>query len=232
MVGFGKRSKQSCRNEKLMMEPRQSVSLKILNYIGPSMNPLFKSGDQLQIASCDLEEIRVGDVLVFVSPEDGSKVVHRVISVDSNGIRTRGDNCNQPDGWVLSPDCILGRVVTAQRGNRRRRIFGGSLGRLFAEKMRVIHAMDSCVSRLLRPAYEELARVGIFIRLLPAQMRPRVISFNRDAGIELQLVMRRRVIGRWLPGRTGWSIRRPFRLFVDEEALPENSGKGSVHRCK
>ena len=214
------------------MEPRQSVSLKILNYIGPSMNPLFKSGDQLQIASCDLEEIRVGDVLVFVSPEDGSKVVHRVISVDSNGIRTRGDNCNQPDGWVLSPDCILGRVVTAQRGNRRRRIFGGSLGRLFAEKMRVIHAMDSCVSRLLRPAYEELARVGIFIRLLPAQMRPRVISFNRDAGIELQLVMRRRVIGRWLPGRTGWSIRRPFRLFVDEEALPENSGKGSVVRCK
>jgi len=26
----------------------------------------------------------------------------------------------------------------------------------------------------------------------------------------------------------GWHIRRPFRLFVDEEALPENPGKASV----
>jgi hypothetical protein len=49
-----------------------------------------------------------------------------------------------------------------------------------------------------------------------------VISLNRDAGTELQLVMGRRVIGRWLPGKSGWNIRRPFRLFVDEESLPEN----------
>jgi hypothetical protein len=59
-------------------------------------------------------------------------------------------------------------------------------------------------------------------------MRPRVISFNRDAGAELQLVMGRRVIGRWLEGKSGWNIRRPYRLFVDEESLPENPGKVSV----
>ena len=57
-----------------------------------------------------------------------------------------------------------------------------------------------------------------------------MISLNRDGETELQLLMGRRVIGRWLPGRTGWSIRRPFRLFVDEAALPENPAKGSVVR--
>jgi hypothetical protein len=62
-------------------------------------------------------------------------------------------------------------------------------------------------------------------------MRPRVISFNREAGTELQLVMGQRVIGRRLEGKTRWHIRRPFRLFVDEEALPENPGKGSVVRA-
>jgi hypothetical protein len=214
-----------------MMEPRQSASLEALHYIGPSMNPIFKAGDRLQIISYDQGKIRVGDVVVFISPRDGSKVVHRVSSVSSQGIKTRGDNCDQLDQWVLDPKQVLGRVTRAQRRNRRRRIFGGLLGRLFAAKVRVIHAMDSRVSCLLRPAYDELARVGIFSRLLPAQMRPRVISFNRDPGIELQLVMGRRVIGRRLPGRTGWSIRRPFRLFVDEEALTENLGKGSVVRC-
>jgi hypothetical protein len=58
-------------------------------------------------------------------------------------------------------------------------------------------------------------------------MRPRVISFNREGGTELQLVMGRKVIGRRLEGKSGWNIRRPFRLFVDEEALPENKAEVS-----
>jgi hypothetical protein len=87
--------------------------------------------------------------------------------------------------------------------------------------------MDSPVSHLLRPAYNELAKVSIFTQLLPAQMRPRVISLNRTAGEELQVLMGRRVIGRLLPGMTRWHIRRPFRLFVDEEALPENKAEVS-----
>jgi hypothetical protein len=132
------------------------------------------------------------------------------------------------DTWLLKHDEILGRVFSAQRGNRQRRVLGGLLGRLVAAKVRVIHAMDSRVSYLLRPAYNELAKVGIFTRLLPAQMRPRVISFARETGTELQLVMGRKVIGRRLEGKTGWYIKRPFRLFVDEASLPENPGKGSV----
>jgi len=193
-----------------------------MNYIGPSMNPTLRPGDRLRVIPYDGRDIRRGDVVVFVPPGGDTKIIHRVVYIDSNGIKTRGDNCNQPDGWVLSPDCILGRVVAAQRSNRWRSIFGGPLGRLFAEAVRVIHAVDSCVSFLLRPAYREFARAGIFIRLLPAQMRPRVISLNRVAGKELQLLLGRRVVGRWLPGKTRWHIRRPFRLFVDEETLPEN----------
>jgi hypothetical protein len=49
-------------------------------------------------------------------------------------------------------------------------------------------------------------------------------------GKELQLLMGRRVIGRWLPGMSRWHIRRPFRLFVDEASLPENPARGSVVR--
>jgi hypothetical protein len=59
-------------------------------------------------------------------------------------------------------------------------------------------------------------------------MKARAISLSHTAGTELQLLMGRRAIGRWLPGKSGWNIRRPFRLFVDEESLPENPGKVSV----
>ncbi|MGD8706250.1 MAG: S26 family signal peptidase, partial [Syntrophobacterales bacterium] len=210
-----------------MIERMKTSELKSMNYIGSSMNPTLKPGVRLDVSAYHGQKIRKGDVIVFIPPGGDSKIVHRVTSVNSDGIRTRGDNRNHEDDWVLSRDHILGRVVATQRNNRRRRIFGGPLGRFFAVTVRVIRAMDSPVSHLLRPAYNELAKVSIFTQLLPAQMRPRVISLNRTAGEELQVLMGRRVIGRLLPGMTRWHIRRPFRLFVDEEALPENKAEVS-----
>ena len=193
--------------------------LKAMNYIGSSMNPTLKPGDRLDTASCHWREIRRGDVIVFVSPADESKAVHRVIFVDSNGLRTRGDNCDRIDPWVLSPDQIVGRVVSVQRGNRRRRIFGGYWGRIFAGTARALHMIDSHASVLLRPVYDRLARSGILRRWVPVSMEPRVISYTHPGGTELQLLMGRWVVGRRLPGMAWWNIRRPFRLFVDEDSL-------------
>jgi hypothetical protein len=210
------------------MEPLEPLKLKSLNYIGHSMHPLFKAGDRLQIVSYDQRKIHEGDVVVFVSPEDGSKVVHRVISVNSDGIRTRGDNCNHEDDWGLSREHILGQVVFAQRGSRRFRVLGGPLGTSFAMAIRAIKSIDSLLSSLLRPFYERLASRGALRQWLPSRLRPRVLSFSREAGTELQLVMGRRVIGRWSEGKSGWNIKRPFRLFVEEGALPENPAKQSV----
>jgi mRNA-degrading endonuclease RelE of RelBE toxin-antitoxin system len=209
------------------MELLESLKLKPLNYIGPSMNPLLKSGDRLEIVSCNREKIRVGDVVVFYSPEDETKVVHRVVCSDSDGIKTRGDNCSHTDERILKHEHILGRVISATRGNRRFRVFGGTLGHSLAMTIRAIKMTDSFLSPLLHPFYQRLARKVALRRWLPSRMRPRVISFKREAGTELQLVMGRRVIGRWSEGKRGWHIRRPFRLFVDEGALPENKAEVS-----
>jgi len=209
----------------------ESISLmesKRINYIGPSMNPTLKSGDRLCVSPCDGQRIQRGDVVVFISPEDGSKVVHRVVSSNPSGIRTRGDNNNRVDPWLLSHDEILGRVVSAKRGNRWRRVFGGKIGQLLGVAIRAFRALDAGVSSRLRPKYNRLEMAGIFRPWLPTRIKIRVISFNRPEGTELQLLMGRRVVGRWLPGMSRWYIRRPFRLFVDESTLPENQAKGSV----
>ena len=97
------------------------MELKTINYIGPSMKPILKPGDRLQIIPYHGQKIRGGDVVVFIPPGGEVKIIHRVIYVGSQGIKTRGDNCNQADPWALSSDHILGRVVCARRGNRRRR---------------------------------------------------------------------------------------------------------------
>ncbi len=136
----------------------KALELKSMNYIGSSMNPTLRPGVRLDVKAYQRQKTRRGDVIVFIPPGRDSKVVHRVISVNSLGVRTRGDNCNQEDDWVLSREHIIGRVVAAQRGKRRWRVFGGPMGQLFAAVLRVIHAIDSRVSCLLRPAYNELAK--------------------------------------------------------------------------
>jgi signal peptidase I len=197
-----------------------------MNYAGPSMNPTLKSGDGINVIPYGKRKIRIGDVIVFPSPTGCHNIVHRVISFDSQGIRTRGDNNSHIDPWTLRRDGIIGRVFWAQRGNGWRSIHGGRRGRLYSLGMRAIRLIDSKISSLLHPTYDWLARTGpLRPSWLSARMQTRVFSFDRSTGTELQLLMGQRVIGRLLPGRSQWVIRRPFRLFVDEAALPENPSK-------
>jgi len=201
------------------MKPREQ---KNVNYIGPSMNPTLEAGDELLVIPYGGKKIRRGDVIVFLSPEGGRKITHRVISVDSEGIRTRGDNNNNIDPWVLHPHNIIGRVIYAQKRGNRRRIFGAPRGQLYTFIIRSIRFFDTGISFLLRPVYHRLSHSAFLTKRLNEIFRPRILLFNRPEGMELQLVMGHRLIGRLLPGKAEWQIQRPFRLFVNLTSLPQN----------
>lgn len=224
------------------MKPTKPSKPDLINYIGPSMNPTLRAGDGLKIIPYNGQSIRLGDVVVFVPPGDENKIVHRVVSVGCQRIGTRGDNNNKMDPWVLTPDNVVGRVVRAQRRNRRLRIYGGSMGRLFAGAVRTACKIDSGISFLLHLPYRwlallsskaystGLARSGVFRRFMHKLMAPRIVSFSRPEGNELQVLLGRRVIG-WLPaGKENWHIRRPFRLFVDEQSLPRGNSISKIHQ--
>ncbi|MDO9528606.1 MAG: signal peptidase I [Syntrophales bacterium] len=190
-------------------------------YTGSSMYPVLKASDIMHVSPGEGDQIRRGDVIVFSPPGSNDMVAHRVISISDHGLITRGDNNNDADPWSLSPDRIVGRVVRARRGNRLLAIYGGTRGLLYASAVRFFCNIDSVISSFLNPAYHRLAKAGLFRRWLPDGMRMRVLSFNRSDGVEFQLLMAGHVIGRLLPGKNEWFIRRPFRLFVDEASLPQ-----------
>ena len=206
--------------QKILDDPK-----KLITYVGPSMTPTLKAGDRLHVIPYDGDKIRRGDVIVFIPPEDDRTIVHRVIFVDPQGIRTRGDNNRLIDSWVISSDQILGRVVYKQRRNSWRRVYGGTTGRLYAVLIRSVHGFDSRLSYLLHPIYHWLARIDILRRLLQKLMITKIIVLNQDQGNELQLLIGQRIIGRRLSGASQWQIQRPFRLFVDEASLPDNHGQ-------
>ena len=190
-------------------------------YTGPSMNPTLKATDILHILPYNGGKIKRGDVIVFQNPEGEGKnrITHRVISSDSNGIGTQGDNNCNVDYFLLKPGDVIGKVVSVRRGRRDIRIYGGKIGELTFFKNRAVRRLNRAISVLLHPAYRCLSRTGIFRLWLPSSMKPRVIAVKRPFGTEFQLLIGKHLIGRRLPYNGKWQIRRPFRLFIDEASL-------------
>ncbi len=187
---------------------------------GESMQPLLRPGDRIVFVPCRVEELKRGDVIIFLLPGKQERVVHRVVSNGPEGIRTRGDANPCRDTGHLRQDDIVGRAVSRERGGRVIPVAGGIAGRLFVALIRAFRKSDHLASHVLNPCYRGIARSGLFRALIPPALRPRVITFERDGEREMQLVLGRRIIGRRPAGAGVWIIRRPFRLFVDEQALP------------
>ena len=187
---------------------------------GESMRPLFRPGDRVVYVPCRTEELRSGDVILFTPPGEKERVVHRVFSTGPGGIRTQGDANPCRDAWELRQEDIIGRAVAVERGGRVIPVRSGLGGRLLSGFIRSLRKLDHLASHVLSPCYRGLARSGLFRALLPCALRPRVITFERDGASEMQLVLGRRIIGRRPAGTGAWSIRRPYRLFVDVKGLP------------
>jgi len=192
----------------------------VLHYIGNSMFPTLKTGDILRMVSYKERTIRVGDVVVFNSPYEKIPIVHRVVSVDKKGLRTKGDNKIAIDDCILQPDDIIGQVVSAQRGKKGIKILDGFPGRIYASILDAGKRIDMVVSTILRPAYRWLTRTGVFRKLFSRWIHTQVLCFKHGDGMEMQLKLGRRIIGRRFPGQDRWQILRPFKIFIDESTLP------------
>ena len=196
-------------------DPIQSIT-----YTGGSMKPILRDGDGLTVEPYGCGKRRVGDIVVFNDPENNQKIIHRIVSIRKEGIRTRGDHNASVDPWILEPGEIIGKVVFAWRGNRRIRVWNGLAGQIHALAFRAGRKMDGLVSSLLHPSYRWLSRKGLVRRLMGGNSRIRILSLQRPEGIEFQLFFRNRPIGRRRPGAPNWEIKRPYRLLIDESTLP------------
>lgn len=78
-----------------------------------SMEPEIMTGDLIVFHSYDYDDVKVGDVIVFVADENfpqivGKTVVHKVIAIEEEGIRTWGVNNSKPDGGFRERSELLG----------------------------------------------------------------------------------------------------------------------------
>jgi len=194
----------------------------LINYTGNSMYPALKIGDILNVLpfkSCS--SICKGDIIVYFHPGNHCRIVHRVISIDSYGIRTRGDNNNEKDPYILRAEKIIGLVLSIQRKNKSLKIYGGMKGIGYVCLIKLRKTLTSRFIKILGPIYRKLAESTILKIMIPRRLlSPKIIFFKRPGGQMIQIFVGTWLIGRLEPSSNQWRIKPPFRLFIDEKTLP------------
>jgi len=184
------------------------------------MNPTLSDKDLLEVLPVSNRPLRIGDVVAFRLPGMQSITVHRVARLTPEGICTRGDNNPSRDPHLVNSAEIHGRVVAAWRDTRRRKIYGGLAGQLQTAVSRRLLAIHQPIVSWLFPLYDRLARSGILHSLLPMHLQPRVVTFDSYSESRIRLMLGRYLIGHYHHPSQQWHIRPPFRLLVDQPALP------------
>ena len=64
-----------------------------------SMRPGIQPGDVVMVRPVPVHTLKVGEVIAYLPPGQSVPVLHRIVSVDSAGIITKGDANNVADPW-------------------------------------------------------------------------------------------------------------------------------------
>jgi signal peptidase I len=189
-------------------------------HVGPSMNPTLCQTDLLEIQPYREENPKVGDVILFLPPNHDYYVVHRIVSLSTAGIKTRGDNCSNVDSWFLKRENIYGRVIAAHRGETSRKIANGFMGMVARKFCQIRRVTIRLLAMLLGPVYRYFSVSGLLRWLIPSRLHPQVASFKSNNNDSYKLIVGKWVIGFYDDTQHKWQIKRPYRLIVNESSLP------------
>lgn len=196
----------------------------VVNCSGFSMKPTLYHPDILEVTPYRRQQVQRGDIIFFKSPMSKSKIVHRVVSITSDGLNTRGDNNQTTDTHIVKAEDVIGRVTAAWRHGKRRSVAGGWKGEYIGYFCILRRKINKIFVPLLRGIYQKLSSNRFIANMLPAILRPRIIEFRQQhLPSILKLMIKNHVIGSYHFQHERWQINHPWRLIINSANLPITS---------
>ncbi len=189
-----------------------------ITYLGNSMYPSLIEGDLL-ILSFNAP-VKTGDIIVFPSPERFSYIIHRVICIKNDDIKTAGDNNKEPDHDLIHTSDVIGKVIAKKCFGRIYRIRGRIYGKVYHSYISSVHRSIRRTLPIIKPAYYFIARKAVMGRIFFRFIRLDPIVYVKDGNAVVRLFLNDRYIGQCRGGGKPWVIRAPFLLLVDPDRLP------------
>lgn len=184
-------------------------------YHGRSMAGTFRPGDCLTVVPIGLADVRPGDVVVYRGwdyQEDPTELVHRIVAVVPEGLRTRGDSNPCLDTTLVTQDNLLGQVTYVERSGKMRLVHHGRIGLLRA---RVIHArlvILRLVKQVGRGPYCWLRGRSFVVSC----WRPKItkVALQSKEGYLVKYICSGRTVARYWPTTGRFECRKPFDLVI------------------
>ena len=64
------------------------------------------------VQSADIDDLEVGDIIMFTVPTEKELIIHRVESIGEEGIRTKGDATNATENWIVDAESVEAKLVS------------------------------------------------------------------------------------------------------------------------
>ena len=201
---------------------------KIRFYRGSSMAGTFRPGDILILEPIDIVKIRPGDVVVYLCqdrqeaeavkhPRNGdppTEAVHRVVSILSEGLVTRGDNNSSVDRELVTQKNLVGLVTHIERGRKQSVVSGGLAGLMHTRILQTKHILWRLLSRLGGGLYRRLRSSGFITKIWHPKFTR--IYLLTDEGLMVKYTHTSRTIASWLPKKERFICQKPFDLVLWE----------------
>lgn len=196
-----------------------------ITYQGRSMHPQFIKGDKLLFDPDRI--IKKGDVVAFFEPSGREVIiVHRVIQVYQDSIRTRGDNNSSPDPYVVPLSVVLGVVCYQNRAGILYPVQGGMRGIITTCIHPIRKKVFTRLETIIRPVYLHVAKTGLLVGLIKHCI---IISENSSSSPDgkqiRQLFWKGFLVGYKREDQQEWYVRPPFRLCIDPEIVSVSPAK-------
>jgi len=184
-------------------------------YRGRSMIPTFRPGQLLYVRP-DVQDISPGDMVVFAGSSNNNYVVHRVVSISSSGLITRGDNNSRFDPQPVESTRLIGRVEMVEDKGNVKPVPGGRL-RLWRARVRWGALRVKRWLRIALKAPYNLLRNSRIIRLALNRCfshKLKVIRLETPEGPLFKTIYKGRTIAHWWPQLNRFVCRKPYDLFI------------------
>lgn len=178
------------------------------------MRGTFRDGDYLQIAETGTENLKRGDVVVFLEQSEDNKkkdnIVHRIVSIRKDRIITRGDYNLLADKNVLDPVHLIGKVLGYERGGKYRTVANKFSGYLRSRRIRSVLLIRRGILLLTRPFYNLIKKSGI----VPRIWKPLLIKIilTADSKTYTKYIHRGKTVAQINNGRV--KIKKPYDLIL------------------
>lgn len=175
------------------------------------MHGTFRHGDILVVTRVTIQDLQCGDVVAFHAPKAAvlsHRIAHRVQARTTDGLITRGDQCQTTDPTTVTAKDLIGRISTIERDGVTRPVLGGWRGHAWAIALRLWRRVVPVVAW----PYRWMRAAGI----ARAVWRPPLaqVRLETEAGPVIKYIHRERTVARWWPAEGRFWCRKPYDLVL------------------